>query len=261
MTKLISWNVNGIRAVAKKGLQELIGEMAPDILCFQETKAQDDQVEEVVKVLYLPDGSQGFHYCSNSAVKKGYSGTAILSKEKPLSIIKGIGIEEHDQEGRVLTAEFESYYVVNVYVPNSQNGLKRIDYRERWDRDFFDFYKALEAKKPVIVCGDLNVAHQAIDLKNDKANYNKNPGYTQREIDGLEHMLKGGFVDSFRYFYPEKEKYSWWSYRMSARERNVGWRIDYVLVSKDFMPNIKDSFIMNEIHGSDHCPVGVEIKE
>jgi exodeoxyribonuclease-3 len=253
MTKLISWNVNGIRAVAKKGLQDLIGEMAPDILCFQETKAQDDQVEEVVK-------DYGFHYCSNSAVKKGYSGTAILSKEKPLSILKGIGIEEHDQEGRVLTAEFEKFYVVNVYVPNSQNGLKRIDYREKWDRDFFDYYNTLVEKKPVIVCGDLNVAHQAIDLKNDKANYNKNPGYTQREIDGLELMLNGGFVDSFRHFYPEEEKYSWWSYRMNARERNVGWRIDYVLISKDFIPQVEDSFILNDIHGSDHCPVGINIK-
>ena len=251
--RVISWNVNGIRAVAKKGLQDKISEMNPDVLCFQETKAQDDQVEEVVK-------DYGFHYCSNSAVKKGYSGTAILSKEKPLSISNGIGIEEHDQEGRVLTAEFQDFYVVNVYVPNSQNGLKRIDYREQWDEDFFNYFKALESKKPVLVCGDFNVAHTSIDLKNDKANYNKNPGYTQREIDGLQRMIDGGFVDSFRHFYPEEVKYSWWSYRMSARERNVGWRIDYFLVSEGFMPKVKDAFIMNEITGSDHCPVGVELK-
>lgn len=251
--RVISWNVNGIRAVAKKGLEDSIKQMNPDIICFQETKAQDDQVEEVVKDF-------GFHYNSNSAIKKGYSGTAILSKEAPISVEKGIGIEDHDQEGRVLTAEFENFYVVNVYVPNSQNGLKRIDYRQQWDLDFFNYFKALEAKKPVLVCGDLNVAHTSIDLKNDKANYDKNPGYTQKEIDGLQRMIDGGFVDSFRSFYPEEEKYSWWSYRMNARERNVGWRIDYFLVSQGFMPQVKDAFILNEVFGSDHCPVGVELK-
>lgn len=250
--RIISWNVNGIRAVAKKGLFESIESMNPDIICFQETKAQDDQVEEVVK-------DYGFHYHSNSAVKKGYSGVAILSKVAPISVEKGIGIEEHDQEGRVLTAEFEDFYVVNVYVPNSQNGLKRIDYRQQWDKDFFEYFKSLESKKPVLVCGDMNVAHQAIDLKNDKANYDKNPGYTQREIDGLQRMIDGGFVDSFRHFYPEEEKYSWWSYRMNARERNVGWRIDYFLVSEPFITKVKDAFILNDVFGSDHCPVGIEL--
>lgn len=250
--RIISWNVNGIRAVAKKGLAASIEAMNPDIICFQETKAQDDQVEEVVK-------DYGFHFTSNSAIKKGYSGVAILSKEAPISIAKGIGIEEHDQEGRVLTAEFRDFYLVNVYVPNSQNGLKRIDYRQKWDKDFFKYFKSLEAKKPVLVCGDMNVAHQAIDLKNDKANYDKNPGYTQKEIDGIQRMIDGGFVDSFRHFYPEEEKYSWWSYRMNARERNVGWRIDYFLISDSFMPRVKDAFILNEVFGSDHCPVGVEL--
>lgn len=250
--RIISWNVNGIRAVAKKGLVASIEAMKPDIICFQETKAQDDQVEEVVK-------DYGFHFTSNSAIKKGYSGVAILSKEAPISIAKGIGIEEHDQEGRVLTAEFRDFYLVNVYVPNSQNGLKRIDYRQKWDKDFFKYFKSLEAKKPVLVCGDMNVAHQAIDLKNDKANYDKNPGYTQKEIDGIQRMIDGGFVDSFRHFYPEEEKYSWWSYRMNARERNVGWRIDYFLISDSFMPRVKDAFILNDVFGSDHCPVGVEL--
>lgn len=250
--RIISWNVNGIRAVAKKGLAASIEAMNPDIICFQETKAQDDQVEEVVK-------DYGFHFTSNSAIKKGYSGVAILSKEAPISIAKGIGIEEHDQEGRVLTAEFRDFYLVNVYVPNSQNGLKRIDYRQKWDKDFFKYFKSLEAKKPVLVCGDMNVAHQAIDLKNDKANYDKNPGYTQKEIDGIQRMIDGGFVDSFRHFYPEEEKYSWWSYRMNARERNVGWRIDYFLISDSFMPRVKDAFILNDVFGSDHCPVGVEL--
>lgn len=250
--RIISWNVNGIRAVAKKGLAASIEAMNPDIICFQETKAQDDQVEEVVK-------DYGFHFTSNSAIKKGYSGVAILSKEAPISIAKGIGIEEHDQEGRVLTAEFRDFYLVNVYVPNSQNGLKRIDYRQKWDKDFFKYFKSLEAKKPVLVCGDMNVAHQAIDLKNDKANYDKNPGYTQKEIDGIQRMIDGGFVDSFRHFYPEEEKYSWWSYRMNARERNVGWRIDYFLISDSFMPRVQDAFILNEVFGSDHCPVGVEL--
>lgn len=250
--RIISWNVNGIRAVAKKGLAASIEAMNPDIICFQETKAQDDQVEEVVK-------DYGFHFTSNSAIKKGYSGVAILSKEAPISIAKGIGIEEHDQEGRVLTAEFRDFYLVNVYVPNSQNGLKRIDYRQKWDKDFFKYFKSLEAKKPVLVCGDMNVAHQAIDLKNDKANYDKNPGYTQKEIDGIQRMIDGGFVDSFRHFYPEEEKYSWWSYRMNARDRNVGWRIDYFLISDSFMPRVKDAFILNEVFGSDHCPVGVEL--
>ena len=227
--------------------------MNPDVLCLQETKAQDDQVVEA-----LQDVS-GYHIFSNSASKKGYAGTAILSKKEPLSVTTGIGIQEHDQEGRVLTAEFKDYYVVNTYVPNSQNELKRLSYRQQWDQDMLAYLKGLEAKKPVMWCGDLNVAHKPIDLKNDKANYNKTAGYTQQEIDGMDNYQNNGFVDSFRHFYPDVEKYSWWSYRMNAREKNVGWRIDYFLISELLMPKISNAFILNEIYGSDHCPVGVEL--
>ena len=250
--KLISWNVNGIRAVMKKEFSVSLEVMNPDVLCLQETKAQDDQVLEALHDI------SGYHIFSNSAMKKGYSGTAILSKKAPLSVAEGIGILKHDQEGRVLTAEFNDYYLVNTYVPNSQNGLKRLPYRQQWDRDMLAYLKGLEAKKPVMWCGDLNVAHKAIDLKNDKANYNKTAGYTQQEIDGMDNYHKSGFVDSFRHFYPDVEKYSWWSYRMNAREKNVGWRIDYFLISAPLMPKIGHAFILNEVYGSDHCPVGIE---
>ncbi|GJL57106.1 MAG: exodeoxyribonuclease III [Nitrospirales bacterium] len=251
--KLISWNVNGIRAVIKKEFAASLGVMKPDVLCLQETKAQDDQVLEALQDI------SGYHIYANSAIKKGYSGTAILSKQAPLSVTTGIGIQEHDQEGRVLTAEFKNYYLVNTYVPNSQNELKRLSYRQQWDHDMLAYLKGLEAKKPVMWCGDLNVAHKPIDLKNDKANYNKTAGYTQQEIDGMDNYQNNGFVDSFRHFYPEKEKYSWWSYRMNAREKNVGWRIDYFLISELLMPEIENAFILNDIYGSDHCPVGVEL--
>ena len=251
--KIISWNVNGIRAVAKKDFAASLETMNPDMLCLQETKAQDDQVLEA-----LADIS-GYHILSNSAVKKGYSGTAILTRKKPISVVSGVGIEVHDQEGRVLTAEYEDFFLVNTYVPNSQNGLKRLPYRQEWDRDMLAFLKALEAKKPVIWCGDMNVAHRPIDLKNDKANYNKTAGYSQQEIDGMNSYQNAGLVDCFRHFHPDEEKYSWWSYRMNAREKNVGWRIDYFLVSAAFMPRLSGSFILNEIHGSDHCPVGIEL--
>lgn len=249
--KIVSWNVNGIRAVAKKGFADIVEEMSLDILCLQETKAQDDQVREALAEV------EGYHIFTNSAVKKGYSGTAILTKEKPISVTKDIGIEEHDQEGRVLTAEYPDYYLVNTYVPNSQSDLKRLPYRQKWDQDMLAYLKGLEEKKPVIWCGDLNVAHRPIDLKHDKANYNKSAGYTQQEIDGMDHYQQAGLVDSFRHFYPEVEKYTWWSYRMSARQKNVGWRIDYFLVSQALMPSVQDAFILNEIHGSDHCPVGI----
>ncbi|WP_447969521.1 exodeoxyribonuclease III [Nitrospira sp. M1] len=251
--KLISWNVNGIRAVIKKEFAASLEVMNPDVLCLQETKAQDDQVLEALHDI------PGYHIYTNSAIKKGYSGTAILSRNEPLNLTEGIGIQEHDQEGRVLTAEFKDYYLVNTYVPNSQNGLQRLSYRQQWDHDMLVYLKGLEAKKPVMWCGDLNVAHKPIDLKNDKANYNKTAGYTQQEIDGMDNYHKSGFVDSFRHFYPEVEKYSWWSYRMNARERNVGWRIDYFLISELLMSKINNAFILNEIYGSDHCPVGVEL--
>lgn len=250
--KLVSWNVNGVRAVAKKGFDEIVKDLDADVLGLQETKAQDDQVVEAASF-------DKYELNTNSAVKKGYSGTAVYSKATPISVSNGIGIEEHDQEGRVITAEFDNFYFVTVYVPNSQNGLKRIDYREKWDKDFFDFCKDLENKKPVIICGDLNVAHKEIDLKNPKSNYDKNPGFTQKEINGLDRFIDNGFVDTFRHFNPDEVKYSWWSYRAAARERNVGWRIDYFLVSESIIDKVKDAFILNDVFGSDHCPVGISI--
>ena len=253
--KIISWNVNGIRAVAQKNFFDDFKALAPDILCLQETKAQDDQVTETLSSI------EGYHIYSNSAEKKGYSGTAIISKTKPLSITKGIGIEEHDNEGRVLCAEYENFYLVTVYVPNSGSDLKRLGYRQTWDLAFFNYLKNLETQKPVIVCGDMNVAHRPIDLTHPKANYNKYAGYMQEEIDGMDRFTHGGLVDSFRYFYPEKTgAYSWWSYRAGARAKNVGWRIDYFLVSESFMPQVKSASILPEIMGSDHCPIDIELK-
>lgn len=252
--KIVSWNVNGIRAVLKKDFVESFASMEADILCLQETKAQDEQVREALAEF------EDYHIYSNSAVKKGYSGTAIISKQEPLSITKDMGIEEHDQEGRVLCAEYEDFYLVTVYVPNSGSELKRLDYRQTWDEDFFNYLKKLEATKPVLVCGDFNVAHTEIDLARPKPNYNKSAGYMQAEIDGMDRFTQGGFKDTFRYFYPEvTDKYSWWSYRAGARGKNVGWRIDYFLASENFLPQLKDAFILNDIMGSDHCPVGIEL--
>lgn len=251
--KLISWNVNGIRAVVKKDFLSEVEKMNPDVLCLQETKAQDDQVTEALEDL------KGYHIYSNSAERKGYSGTAILSKEQPISVQSDLGIEEHDQEGRVLTAEFENFYLVNTYVPNSGQQLVRLDYRETWDEALRNHLIKLEAKKPVMLCGDLNVAHQEIDIARPKSNYNKSAGYTQREIDGLTAHLEAGYVDSWRVQHPEEVKYSWWSYRMGARKKNIGWRLDYFLVSEKLMPNVQETFILNDVMGSDHCPVGLEI--
>ena len=251
--KLISWNLNGIRAVEKKGLIDIVEHMNPDIIGFQETKAQDDQVSTALSNL------NNYHIYSNSAIKKGYSGTAILTKNKPKSITYGMSIEEHDQEGRLICAEFDKFYFITTYVPNSGSGLKRLDYRERWDKDLLNFLKKKEIKKPVFLCGDLNVAHQPIDLKNPKTNYNKTAGYTQKEIDGLSNIINSGYVDTFRYFYPEKVKYSWWSYRFNSRAKNIGWRLDYFLSSLKGMELVKDAFILNDIMGSDHCPVGIEL--
>lgn len=252
--KIISWNVNGIRAVAQKNFFADFEALAPDILCLQETKAQDDQVAETLSPI------DGYHIYSNSAERKGYSGTAIISKTKPLSVTKGIGIEEHDNEGRVLCAEYENFYLVTVYVPNSGSDLRRLAYRQTWDLAFFNYLKNLESQKPVLVCGDLNVAHRPIDLTHPKANYNKYAGYMQEEIDGMDRFVGNGLVDSFRHFYPEKTgAYSWWSYRAGARAKNVGWRIDYFLVSERFVPQIKSVSILSEIMGSDHCPVAIEL--
>jgi len=251
--KLVSWNVNGIRAIMKKDFPAILAEMNPDVLCLQETKAQDDQVQKALEPI------DGYHIYSNSAVKKGYSGTAILSKEKPLSVTTDIQIEEHDQEGRVLCAEFEKFFLVTVYTPNSGSELKRLDYRQTWDQAFCDYLKNLEETKPVVVCGDLNVAHESIDLARPKQNYNKSAGHMQEEIDGFQLLVKAGFVDSYRHQNPEKAKYSWWSYRGGARERNVGWRIDYFLTSPSLVENYKNTEILNDVFGSDHCPVLLEI--
>ena len=252
--KLVSWNVNGIRAAIKKDFVESLEFLDTDVLCLQETKAQDDQISEALQEI------KGYHIYSNSAIKKGYSGTAIITKNKPINVTKGIDVKEFDNEGRTLTAEFEKFILVTVYTPNSQNGLKRIEYRQAWDKAFQNYIIKLNKIKPVIVCGDLNVAHQAIDIKNDKSNYNKTSGYTQIEIDGLTSILSKGFIDSFRFFKPNEVKYSWWSYRFDSRSKNTGWRLDYFLVNEELKANMIDAEIHNEIFGSDHCPVSIKLK-
>ncbi|KZZ73467.1 exodeoxyribonuclease III, partial [Oleiphilus sp. HI0128] len=220
---------------------------------LQETKAQDDQVMEALKDL------EGYHIYCNSAEKKGYSGTAILTKHAPISVQYDMGIEEHDQEGRVIAAEYDGFYLVTVYTPNSGSELKRLPYRQEWDKDFNDYLKKLEESKPVILCGDLNVAHKDIDLARPKPNYNKSAGYTQAEIDGLDRYVASGFIDTYRELNPETVKYSWWSYRAGARAKNVGWRIDYFLASQSLRDNIKAADILNDIMGSDHCPVQIDL--
>lgn len=252
--KILSWNINGIRAIAQKNFFADLEFMAPDILCLQETKAQDIHINETFKAL------NGFYIFSNSADRPGYSGTAIISKIKPLNVAKGINIREHDTEGRVLCLEFDTWYLVNVYVPNSGSELKRLTYRQTWDKAFLDYLKKLEQTKPVVVCGDFNVAHKAIDLARPKENYNKTAGYIQEEIDGMDMFMAGGLADTFRYFYPAVTgKYSWWSFRLGARPKNVGWRIDYFLVSESILPSVKQAYILDDITGSDHCPVGIEL--
>lgn len=248
--KLISWNVNGIRACAGKGFLEFFKTADADIFCIQESKMQAGQLE-----LDLP----GYHQYWNYAEKKGYSGTAIFTKKKPLSVANGMGIEEHDKEGRLITLEFEDFYMVTVYTPNSQNELARLDYRMTWEEAFLAYLKKLEETKPVIVCGDMNVAHREIDLKNPKTN-RKNAGFTDEEREKFTILLDSGFVDTFRYFYPDQEgNYSWWSYRFKAREKNAGWRIDYFLVSEVLKDKLKDAKILTDIFGSDHCPVELDI--
>jgi exodeoxyribonuclease-3 len=252
---LVNWNVNGIRSIIKKDFVTSVNQMAPDIFCMQETKAGTEDVKSALELL------PGYHvYINSSKARKGYSGTAILSKEEPMQVTFDMGVEEHDQEGRVITAEYPTYFVVTVYTPNSGEGLARLDYRERWDKEFTQYLSWLARRKPVIACGDFNVAHQPIDIARPKENYNKSAGYTQREIDGFTRLLEAGFVETFRRFYPEEVKYTYWNYMFNARAKNVGWRIDYFLVSESIIGKVKDAMIYNEYHGSDHCPVGLKIE-
>ncbi len=252
--RLISWNVNGIRAAVKKGFGATLASMQPDVLCLQETKAQDDQVREALKNI------DGYYVYSNSAVKKGYAGTAILTRKEPATVQLDMGIEAHDQEGRVIAVDFTDFYLITVYTPNSGSELKRLSYRREWDADFLNYLKKLENKKPVIACGDFNVAHRPIDLARPDPNYNKTAGYTQIEIDGMDNLHAAEFVDTWRYQHPEEVKYSWWSYRAQARKKNVGWRIDYFLVSSSLTDRIGQTDILNQIEGSDHCPVVLDLK-
>jgi len=249
--KILSFNVNGIRAVVGKSFISDMQAQAPDVICLQETKATPEQVAAAVEPL------TGYQVYANSAERKGYSGTAILTKIAPLSVTYDIGMSDHDDEGRVICAEFDHFYLVTVYVPNSGSELLRLGYRQTWDAAFLSYLQNLERQKPVVVCGDFNVAHQANDLARPKENYNKAAGYMQEEIDGMNAFAAAGLLDTFRTMHPDQVKYSWWSYRAGAREKNVGWRIDYFLVSKVFLPQVKEAFILNDVFGSDHCPVGV----
>ena len=250
MKKFVSWNVNGIRACIKKDFYDSVSKLNADILCLQETKVQEGQVE-----VDMP----GYYQYWNYAEKKGYSGTAVFTREKPLDVAYGLDIPEHDTEGRVITLEFKDYYFITVYVPNSQDGLRRLDYRMKWEDDFRAYVRSLDKNKPVIFCGDLNVAHKEIDLKNPSTNH-QNPGFTDEEREKMSEMLSAGFTDTFRYFYPDKaEAYSWWSYRFQSRERNTGWRIDYFITSDSLRPKLRDAGIRSDIYGSDHCPVELDI--
>ena len=251
MMKLVSWNVNGLRACLTKGFQETFDALDADIFCLQETKMQEGQAEIT---------APGYHFYLNSAEKKGYSGTAVFTKEEPLNISYGIGMDEHDHEGRVITLEFPAFFLVNVYTPNAQDGLKRLSYRMHWEDDFRAYLMRLDEKKPVITCGDFNVAHEEIDLKNPQSNH-QNAGFSDEERAKFSELLQSGFTDTFRYFYPDAEgAYSWWSYRFNARSRNAGWRIDYFLVSDRFAGAVQDAQILNEVTGSDHCPVSLEVE-
>ena len=251
MKKLISWNVNGLRACVQKGFIEYFKKADADIFCIQESKLQEGQID------FAPEG---YHAYWNYAEKKGYSGTAIFTKEEPLSVAYGIGVEEHDHEGRVITLEFDNFYMVTVYTPNSQNELARLSYRMKWEDDFLAYLKNLEKTKPVIFCGDLNVAHKEIDLKNPKTN-RKNAGFTDEEREKFTNVVNAGFIDTYRYFYPDQEGvYSWWSYRFKAREKNAGWRIDYFCVSESLRDSLKGAVIHTEVFGSDHCPVELDIE-
>ena len=250
---IVSWNINGLRAIVKKNFFKDLKKLNPDILCLQETKAQDDLVIKELSLL------NNYYIYVNSANKKGYSGTATLSKSKPISVQNDMGIDTHDYEGRVICLEYPNFYLVNVYVPNSGQQLERLDYRKKWDSDFLNYLTNLKKTKPLIIAGDFNVAHKPIDLKNDKANYNKTAGYTQIEIDGMSSMINAGFVDVFRHLHPNQIAYTYWSYRFKARERNIGWRIDYFLISSMLKNNIKTTSILSDYYGSDHCPIHLEI--
>ena len=252
MKKLISWNVNGLRACMQKGFPEFMDKEQPDAICLQETKLQAGQIE-----LSLP----GYHQFWNYAEKKGYSGTAIFTKEEPLSVRYGLGIEEHDHEGRVITLEYPDHYLVTVYTPNAKEELERLPYRMVWEDDFLSFIRGLQDKKPVIYCGDLNVAHKEIDLKNPKTNRG-HAGFTDEERSKFDAVMDAGLIDTFRYFYPDREQaYSWWSYRFKAREKNAGWRIDYFIVSPALKDRLEDAVIYSDVYGSDHCPVGLILKD
>ncbi len=250
----VSWNVNGIRAILKKEFVANVRAMAPDLICLQETKAAKEETLTALEM--LPEYKS---YANSSKARKGYSGTAILSKVEPIDVSYDMGIEEYDQEGRVIVAEFANYFVATVYTPNSGEGLSRLDYRQNWDNAFREYIQWLNRRKPVIMCGDFNVAHKPIDLARPKENYNKSAGYTQQEIDGFDKLLNAGFVDSFRYFYPDTVKYSYWNFVTNGRAKNVGWRIDHFIVPEKIVPQVKDALIYNEYHGSDHCPVGLKI--
>lgn len=249
--RLVSWNVNGIRAVVGKGFDEIFAELDADMVCLQETKLSAGQFDKEY---------EGYDSYWNYAEKKGYSGTAVYTRRKPLSVRKGINREEHDSEGRVLTLEYNGFYLVNVYVPNSQSELKRLDYRMNWEKAFREYVCGLDRDKPVVICGDLNVAHKEIDLKNPKAN-RRNPGFTDEEREAFGQLLDAGFADTFRTLHPDDVTYSWWSYRFSARSKNIGWRIDYFLVSKRLLERVESAKIHTEIMGSDHCPVSIELKD
>ena len=249
--KLISWNVNGIRSILKKGFLDFVKKENPDIFCLQETRAESSEVD-----LNL---SQYHTHWNSSRVKSGYAGTAIFTKVKPQGVAQGMGVAEHDGEGRVLVAEFDKFYLVNVYTPNSKRDLSRLDYRQKWDLDFLKFLKKLEATKPVVFCGDLNVAHKEIDLTHPESNH-KNHGFTDEERSGFEHLVKNGFLDTFREFYDEGSHYTWWSQMNNCRKRNIGWRIDYFLISESLRPALKDAKILPNVMGSDHCPVSIELE-
>ncbi|MGR8980987.1 MAG: exodeoxyribonuclease III [Gammaproteobacteria bacterium] len=251
--KIISWNVNGIRSVLTKGFAETLAKLDADCILLQEVKAQADQIDKAL------EGIDGYRIYSNCAERKGYSGVALLTRKPPLQLANDIGIIEHDREGRVMLAEFEHFYLINVYVPNSGEGLIRLDYRQTWDREFMSYLKQLQGKKPLIACGDFNVAHREIDIARPKPNYNKTAGYTQVEIDGFSRFIDAGLVDTFRHFHPDTVAYSWWSFRANARAKNIGWRIDYILASKALIGKVKEAFILPDIFGSDHCPVGIDI--
>lgn len=253
--KLISWNVNGLRAAVNKGFDDFFKKENADIFCIQETKMQEDQLDENIKGIFKEYNSYW-----NSAEKKGYSGTAIFTKKKPMNVTYGIGIEEHDKEGRVITLEFENFFMVNCYTPNAKRELERLDYRMVWEDEFRKYLLKLNESKPVVMCGDLNVAHEEIDLKNPKTN-RRNAGFTDEERGKMTELLNAGFTDTFRYLYPDKpDMYTWWSYMFKAREKNAGWRIDYFIVSKSIENKIKESYIYSEIMGSDHCPVGLALE-